>query len=75
MTENADTTDSLFDEIHELILAGQRDELSAAQWERFERLVCEDPRARRLYAQYALETVSLRDWAASESSGFRILEG
>jgi len=67
VTENADLRKPLFDEIHALILAAQHDELTQVGAERLDRLVCEDAAARRLYAQYVLETANLRVWAASES--------
>ncbi len=73
MSAHADAHDLLFDEIHGLILAGERGDLTAAGVERLERLVREDPRARRLYAQYALETASLRVWAASPQSAPSVL--
>ena len=61
----------LFERIEALILAGERGELSAAEMEELDRLVRDDPQARRLYAQYIVETVDLHSWAAcSDEGGF-----
>ena len=51
-------------QIESLILAVERGEISAAEMEQLDRLLRDEPLARRLYAQYMLETVDLRRWAA-----------
>jgi hypothetical protein len=51
-------------QINSLILAAERGDLTDAEMERLDRLVRECPQARRVYAQYMVETVDLCSWAA-----------
>ena len=71
MSRPINASSPLFERIEALVLAAERGELSAAEMEELDRLVRDDPQARRLYAQYIVETVDLHSWAAcSDDGGF-----
>lgn len=59
----------LFREISGLAEKSLRGELTDDEAARLERLVLQDPQARRLYVRYVHETQSLRAWTAASSQG------
>jgi len=67
MNRSTDMSSSPFERTEAMILAGERGELTVAEMEELGRILRDHPQARRFYARYMLETVSLREWAACRS--------
>ena len=59
--------DLLLDEIHRLAMARADGSILAEDEARLEELVLENPRARELFAEYLLQSASLRTWAAAKT--------
>ena len=70
MNQTQDRDFPSLERIEALILAVERGELSDAEMEEFDRLVRDDPQARRFYARYIVETVDLTSWAACPDVAF-----
>ena len=66
MSDDSDTSD-VFSELYPLVIASFTGEITPDQVAQLEKLVCSDPRARRLYARLIFESVNLRTWAESAS--------
>jgi hypothetical protein len=60
MTERNDRDSSLFDQIHALVTACLEGEATAEQIESLDKLIRDDPAARRLYVQYLADSMCLR---------------
>ena len=66
---------SMVDRVEALILARESGDITATEMEELDRLVREEPEARRIYARYVVETVDLQGWAAcADFCGISFLE-
>jgi hypothetical protein len=70
MNAPANGASPLLDRVENLILAGERGELTDTAMQELDQLIRDNPEARRFYAMYYVETTDLRAWAAcAESDG------